>query len=413
MGKPADSHGYGRAVSDAIDAEAIARDTLEFVGVQSETGAEGDGSRFLADLMRRDGFEARLEEVGPGRPNVYCRVPGTGDGRALVFNGHTDTIPIGVSAPAARDGDWIVGRGTEDMKGGLVAMVHAAAALRQAGVQLAGDLSMTGVVGHETPVGKKEGPRRLIEHLRSGAIAADGIIIVEGPRAIWAASLGSTIFTITVSTDRGPIHTIKVPFEENPALWAGRLLTAFADLERGFALAEGHPLCGHEQINVGLLHGGDYFNRLPTQVSVTGTRRWTPGKSLDDVRGELQRLCDDLAKASGLPFEVELEAYREPFDTPPDHPLVGALQVASEVVAGERAALVGMALVGDANLYVNDGGVATVYYGPAHETAHSDHERVAVADLEHCANVYALSAIEFCGAADHEPKHTHQPLRRT
>ena len=131
--------------------------------MKSETGREGPGSVFLADLLRREGFEVTLDEVEPGRPNVYARVPGAGDhGRSLLFNGHTDTIPIGKSWPPKRDGDWIVGRGAEDMKGGLVAMVHAASALRRAGVQLAGDLYLTGVIGHETPAGKKEGPKGLM-----------------------------------------------------------------------------------------------------------------------------------------------------------------------------------------------------------------------------------------------------------
>ena len=72
-----------------IEAEAIAQDTLEFVRVRSETGEEGDGSRFLADLLRREGFEVRLDEIESGRPNVYSTVPHagatTGDDRALVF----------------------------------------------------------------------------------------------------------------------------------------------------------------------------------------------------------------------------------------------------------------------------------------------------------------------------------------
>ena len=205
---------------------------------------------------------------------------------------------------------------------------------------------------------------------------------------------------MTVSTDRGPIHTIKVPLEENPALWAGRLLVRLAELERQFGDAEAHPLCGRERINVGQLHGGDYFNRLPTQVKVTGTRRWTPGKTIKDVVAQLEQLCEQLAGESGLTFDLELEAHREPFETPAKHPLVGAVQGATEIVSGKPAGLIGMALVGDANLYVNDGGVPTVYYGPAHETAHSDNERVRITDLEHCARVYALSAMQFCGVSE-------------
>jgi succinyl-diaminopimelate desuccinylase len=385
-----------------IDPEAIARDTLEFVKVRSETGSEGAGSQFLVDLLRREGFEVQLDEVQPDRPNVYARVPGAkGDSApALLFNGHTDTIPVGDSLPPARDGDWIVGRGTEDMKGGLVAMVHAASALRKAGVPLDGDLWLTGVVGHEAPRGKKEGPRRLIEHLRSGEIPADAIVIVEGPCAIWSASLGMAMFSVRMLERRGAIHTIKVPYADNPVCRLGRLLREFEQLEERFEDAAPHPLCGREQINVGMVKAGDYPNRLPTEVEVTGTRRWAPGKTADDVRAELQQMCERAVGDSGLQIELVLHAPREPFETPLDHPVVTALREAGKCVSGLLPDVIGMGLVGDANLYANDGGVPTVYYGPAHETAHSDHERVSISQLSHCAKVYALTALAYCGPAN-------------
>jgi len=382
----------------AIDSEALARDTLDFIRVKSETGQEGDGSRFLADLLHREGLEVTVDEVEPGRPNIYARVPGRDRGRpALLFNGHTDTIPIGSSAAPARDGDWIIGRGAEDMKGGLVAMVHAAAALRKSGARLAGDLWLTGVIDHETPVGQKAGPRRLIEQLRSGAINADAIVIVEGPCAVWSASLGSAIFTITMRSHHGPIHTIKVPYADNPARWLGKLLLDFERLEEGFAVGAAHPLCGREQLNVGIVQAGDYPNRLPTPITVVGTRRWPPGKTAAHVKAELEGVCARLAAESNLEFSVSLQAEREPFETPRAHPLIGALCQAAQKVTGRAPTVIGMGLVGDANLYANAGGVPTVYYGPAHETAHSDLERVSVAQLAHCAKVYALAAAAFCG----------------
>lgn len=384
------------AILDHIDTAAIARDTLAFVEVTSETGREGPGSLFFADLLRREGFDVTLDEVEPGRPNVYARLPGLGVGRSLLFNGHTDTIPIGASRPPALDGDWIVGRGAEDMKGGLVATVHAAAAIRKAGIGLAGDLWLTGVIGHETPAGKKEGPRCLIARLRESAIQADAIVIAEGPCALWTASLGSTIFRISIASPRGPIHTIKVPYAQNPARWLGRLLEEFERLEEEFAATPPHPLCGREQINVGKIEAGDYVNRLPTPVRVLGTWRWTPGKTLEQVRAKLESLCRSLSTESGLAFDFSLEAAREPFETPADHPIVQAFTQAGEQVAGKAPPRIGMGLVGDANLFVNEAGTPTIYYGPAHETAHSDHERVSARQLAHCAQVYALAAIAFC-----------------
>ncbi len=387
------------AVTAAVDEEALAADTLAFIEVVSETGAEGEGSRFLEALLRREGFEVEVDDFLPGRPNIYARLEGAGGGRVLAFNGHTDTIPVGDCRGPGRDGDWILGRGTEDMKGGLVAMVHAAAALERAGVRLAGDLWLTGVVGHETPVGRKEGPRRLIEHFRSGRLPAAAVIIVEGPFAVWAASLGSAMFTVRAFADREPIHTIKVPWRSNPVRWLGALLSELDRLEAKYEAGAHHPLCGRQQLNVGMARAGDWFNRLPVEWQVTGTLRWMPGTTRADAEADLAAVCDRLAAASGLRFEVELGNDREPFETPAGHPVVEALLGAGERVNGERPGIVGMGLVGDANLYANDGGVPTVYYGPAHETAHSDGERVSVAQLGRCARVYALAAAGFCGLA--------------
>lgn len=390
-------------ILEHLDAEQIARDTLEFLQVKSETGAEGEGSLFLAELLRREGFEPQIDRFIADRPNVYAVLPDRGGATAgqrrnLLFNGHTDTIPIGVSTPPARDGEWVVGRGAEDMKGGLVAMVHAAAAIRKAGLTLGGEVWLTGVIGHETPIGKKEGPKRLIQLLNRGEIHADAIVIVEGPSAIWSASLGSTVFAITITSPRGAIHTLHVPYHENPAYALGLLLTRFGELESRFEREPPHPLCGRARVNVGTVHGGDYMNRLPTPLTVTGQRRWLPGQTCATVLAELEALCAEIGESTGLNLEVTLEGTREPFETPADHPVVQALLSAGATLTGAAPERIGMGLVGDANLYANDAGIPTVYYGPAYKTAHSDDERVRVERLHHCAQMYALAALDYCGA---------------
>lgn len=380
-----------------IDPEALAADCLAYLGVRSETGVETPGSEFLADMMRRRGWEVALDEAAPGRPNVEARLPGSGGGQSLLLNGHVDTIPIGKAWPPRRDGGWIYGRGAEDMKAGLVAMVHAAHAIEQAGVRLRGDLWLTGVVGHETPVGKKEGPRRLIERIRSGAVPAAAILIVEGPCAIWRASLGSALFTLTLRADRPPVHTLHVPYHENPVRALRDVIDAFDDLDARLAELPVTTLAGRDRLNVGIVTAGDYPNRLPVEIRVTGTRRWGPPAAEETVHAELAALGERIADATGLRSAVALEAAREPFETPPTDPLVLALRGAAERVSGRPPEEVGLALVGDASLYANELGLPTVYYGPAYETAHSDAERVSVDRLAHIARVYALAALEYCG----------------
>ena len=282
-------------------------------------------------------------------------------------------------------------------------MTHAVSALRKAGVELAGDVWITGVIGHESPAGKKEGPKRLIQHLRSGKMHADSIIISEGPCAIWAASLGSTLFTVTVTTELGPIHTIKVLYSANPARWLGELLVEFERMERQFSEVAPHPLCGRERLNV--------VNEFIVPDDIYLANRIGP----DNFHGqfEIARRRDDVALqillTAGLkPQYIDetnlrispFQAAREPFETPAAHPVVRALQEGGRVASGTLPEVIGMGLVGDANFYANDAGTPTVYYGPAHETAHSDHERVSISQLTHCAKVYATAAMTYCGVAE-------------
>src|SRR5262249_36580659 len=145
---------------------------------------------------------------------------------------------------------------------------------------------------------------------------------------------GSTIFRVTITSSRGPIHTIKVPFVENPVRWLGRLLAEFESLEREFAAVLPHPLCGREQLNVGIVEAGDYVNRLPTPIHVAGTWRWMPGKTLEHVCAALQSLCERMAAQSGLTFEFSVDAAREPFETPAGHPIVRAFEMAGQQVSG-------------------------------------------------------------------------------
>ena len=168
------------------------------------------------------------------------------------------------------------------------------------------------MVGHESPVGKKEGPLRLIERINQRAIRPDAILIVEGPAAIWTASLGCAMFRITLADDRGPIHTIKVPFQSNPIRAVATLLKKLDGLEEQISAEPGHPLAGRDQVNVGMVSAGDFPNRLPASVVVTGTRRWTPGHDAKEILEELSLICDETARLHGLRGTVELQGTREP-----------------------------------------------------------------------------------------------------
>lgn len=95
--------------------------------------SEGSSESIIADyieawLQHRD-IESHRHEGVIGRPSIVGVVPGTGSGRSLVINGHTDTVSLAgyTRDPLSRkltekDGPQIVsGRGSLDMKAGIAA----------------------------------------------------------------------------------------------------------------------------------------------------------------------------------------------------------------------------------------------------------------------------------------------------
>src|SRR5438552_1046733 len=121
-------------------------------------GGEGEVSRFMAGLYEGLGCAVDLFAVEPGRENAVGVMKGSGGGPSLIFNGHVDVVPPGDPAAWTSgdpfsgriDSDRVWGRGSTDMKGGVVAQAYAAKAIREAGLRLRGDLILEAVVGEET-----------------------------------------------------------------------------------------------------------------------------------------------------------------------------------------------------------------------------------------------------------------------
>src|SRR4029453_374782 len=111
---------------------------------------------WLGRELERKGFSPRVDDLGGNRANIVTVLHGTGEKPALVFNGHLDVVPVGATPwthdpfGGVRVNGRLYGRGTSDMKSGLMAMVMAVEALKQAGVHLKGDLILSGVADEET-----------------------------------------------------------------------------------------------------------------------------------------------------------------------------------------------------------------------------------------------------------------------
>ncbi len=170
--------GIERRISNLANSleDRLAGTIAELVRIPSENtppvGAEYDCQCFIRDRLARLGLEAETYELSSvqnlvshpayrkgrdytRRPNVAATLRGSGGGRSLLLSGHMDTVPRGSERwnhdPYAgrRDGNRIYGLGSNDMKGGVAAMILAVEVLREAGIGLRGDLLLETVVDEE------------------------------------------------------------------------------------------------------------------------------------------------------------------------------------------------------------------------------------------------------------------------
>src|SRR3954468_16654213 len=116
-------------------------------------GAKGEGAiaDAIAQHLRRIGLDVHVQDVAPGRPNVIGVLQGGAPGRSLMLCGHIDTVGVeGMRTPfdpVERDGR-LYGRGSQDMKGGVAAMIDAARVIAAEGLDC-GRLVVACVVDEE------------------------------------------------------------------------------------------------------------------------------------------------------------------------------------------------------------------------------------------------------------------------
>src|SRR5437870_4252729 len=114
-----------------VDAGEVVALTQSLIRHDSVSGNERAIATFIHDYFAANGVPVRMAETARDRPNVYATA-GSGPPR-LLFNGHTDTVPIGngwTRDPfgGAESAGRIYGRGASDMKSGLAAMMTAVVA---------------------------------------------------------------------------------------------------------------------------------------------------------------------------------------------------------------------------------------------------------------------------------------------
>jgi acetylornithine deacetylase len=343
----------------------------------------------------------RTDESKPcgGRANFVVRVPGEGSGRSLILNSHTDVVPARDWPEAFSprvEGDLVVGRGASDAKGNVAVIYLVAAALRELGVRLAGDLELQVVIEEEV------GGNGSLALIRQGH-RADGVVVLEcSDLKLHPANRGVIWFRATV--EGKPVHMGKIregvsaidKTYELIQVWRrleGQLIAESAD-QPLFAMYE-QPV----QMNVGVMHAGEWPAMVPARSVIEGGFGFLPNRSLADIKRELlaavEREGSDWLRSH---YRLEFpKLHNDAFATPVDHPLVTGMSAALRE-AGLDDTPTGWIVSCDARLFAKVGGMPTVVFGAGTlADAHSNRESVRLADIARAAEVLVQFVGRWCG----------------
>ena len=228
----------------------------------------------------------------------------------------------------------------------------------------------------------------------------DAVIVTElGGHNLPIAGMGLAFWEIRIKGDDEGIHeTVAPPGAPHPVMAGYRAVRLLQ--EKAAELAQEQlPYLGTESIFIGRFQGGDYFNRLPASCVVAGTRRFGPKRAMEEIRQEFDQLAARVAAESGAQVDVWLDGVPG-YQIDENEPLAKVIRQSHLQVTGQELPLEGTRAAANVPHFVHWGNVPALYYGASYLTAHSDHERVELAQVVRATKVYIHAILAYLGVAE-------------
>ena len=409
--------------------DQLAEEMIDFacrlVAEPSTVGHEMSVLRVMENQLKHLGFSPErisMDQRSLGKHPGFATVPwdyqnrynlvavekpvGAG-GRSALFNGHLDVVspePTGFweqdpFVPQTRDG-WLYGRGAGDMKSGVAAMTYALYAVKKAGYGLNAPVTIETVIEEECS--------------GNGALAciqaghdAEAVLIPEpfGP-TILTHQVGVLWFKVKVKGS--PCHVQSAPAGTNAIEKSYALIDALRQLEADLNQKEipaayrhiDHPL----NLNIGILHGGDWPSTVPAEAEFHGRMSFFPGVLYSDICRQITETIEQTAKSDSwlrenLP-KIEFYGFRsDGHGISRDLPALALLNACHKSLTGQDAEEYIATCTTDLRAFQHFGQGQSTCYGPVAENIHAANERVKIGSVIHVAKTYALFLARWCGLA--------------
>jgi acetylornithine deacetylase len=395
----------------------------DLVRIPSITGDETKAQLFFAECLRdlqlkvdcwypsRDDLQNHPSFSDDGlplgkRPIVIGHLAGVDpSARSLILNGHMDVVPVG-NDDLWSDGPWsgiirdgkLYGRGSCDMKGGLVAGFIAINALHKASFVPKGSVWIQSVIGEESG-----GAGTLAAVMRG--YRADAAIVLEPTRmAVCPVGAGAATFRIKVQgrAAHGAMRQEGVSAVEKFYV----LNSAIQRFEQLRHVKFQHPLYKEGElvspISIGKVQSGDWPSTVPETLVAEGRFGIFPGEDISSARKEFEQAIHLAAEKdhwlrSNPPVIEWFEGQFESAKTDLDSAIVKQLKDTHSEIHHKDPEIHGVPYGSDLRFFTNDAKMPGVLYGPGDvRVAHSLNEFVPIDEVISVAKTIALMIVRWC-----------------
>ncbi|HJY86986.1 MAG TPA: ArgE/DapE family deacylase [Candidatus Acidoferrales bacterium] len=386
--------------------DEIAALLSELVAIPTEN-PPGANYRACTDLLERCLRQAGLdcERLAPSVsgddavdvPESLLVTHGSGE-PTLYFHGHYDVVPAQSREqfePLRRE-HFLFGRGSCDMKGGIVAMFFAIRVLKEIGVELKGRIGLTLVPNEET--GGEGGTAWLA---RQGLLGRDGMgMLLAEPTSgvVWNANRGA--ISLHVRVFGKPAHVGLQHQGENAFERMHAVVEKLQQLKSEVELRTTRLNIGSEQARNSILMlggqsgGGANFNVVPEECWFTVDRRMNPEEDLAAEKIKLLGVLEH-CKEDGIPLEWDILQEGTSASCNEDVPLGKALSHSVQAVTGQAPRFEMCPGLLETRFYAARGMPAYAYGPGLLSVAHGPNEYVDLRRVIDTAAIYALTAMEL------------------
>lgn len=329
-------------------------------------------------------------------------------GKSLILQGHVDVVSAEPEFLWDRDpynptimDNKMYGRGIQDMKGGIAAMIYAVKAIQKAGIELGADIQIQTVIEEECT---GNGAFALLDK----GFVADAALIPE-PTGLKMQTAIVGVLWVRVKVRGAGAHVERAEKAVNAINKASYLVQALDSYREHINSRPKHPdFSDHPHplnVNVGVIKGGDWPSNVPSECTFEARIGFYPDRDPADVKQEVKEWILNAAEKDEwlreTPPEIEFFGFSAPGISSASNSseLLNSLANAHKVTTNkdiEKWAFTGTT---DTRVF-EDFGIKSTCYGPLGGQMHGANEFVDLDSLKTTTKTIAAFIMDWCKVRD-------------